>query len=113
MSTQRSDEARAYRWLYDTREWLELREYQLRKDPLCRYCLRQGLVTAATVVNHRTPHKGDAQLFFDPANLESVCKLHHDGPIQSHERTGHERGCDANGIPHDPPTHWRDDGGRG
>ena len=53
------------------------------------------------MVNHRTPHKGDRVLFFDPDNLESVCKPHHDGLIQIEERKGFSPAVDADGFPID------------
>jgi 5-methylcytosine-specific restriction protein A len=107
----RSDEANVFRRLYDLTAWKQLRQWQLRRNPLCELCTQQGLVTAATVVNHREPHKGDITKFFDHRNLQSVCKLHHDSAIQSHERTGVERGCDANGLPNDPASAWRHNAG--
>lgn len=106
----RTDEAQAYRRFYDLAAWKQLRQWQLRNHPLCELCTRQGLTTPATVVNHREPHKGDLAKFFDHRNLQSVCKPHHDSAIQSHERTGIERGCDANGTPTDPSSHWGEGG---
>ena len=103
----RSDEAKAWRHLYGTAAWKRARATQLRKHPLCEMCEQQGILTPATVVNHRKPHRGDVTLFLDPANHESTCKTHHDSAIQSHERTGVERGCDASGMPHDSGSHWR------
>lgn len=110
MPDARTDEAREYRRLYDTAAWKSLRLWKLRLHPLCRHCLEQGIHTPAFVVNHRIPHKGDTRLFFDPFNLESVCKLHHDSSIQSFERTGIERGCDEDGNPRDTSSHWRKGG---
>lgn len=75
---------------------------QLTKQPLCERCLREGRITPATVVNHRTPHKGDLKLFFDPANHESTCKRHHDADIQSEERTGFSTTVADDGWPTDP-----------
>ncbi len=36
----------------------------------------------ATVVDHIKPHRGDPSLFFGAANLQSLCKWHHDGDKQ-------------------------------
>jgi 5-methylcytosine-specific restriction protein A len=85
---QRSPEAAAYRKLYNTAQWRALRKAQLQAQPLCERCKAKGFLVAATVVNHRKPHKGDQRLFFDPTGLESTCKPCHDGPIQSEEATG-------------------------
>lgn len=44
----------------------------------------------ANVCDHIKAHKGDAALFFDAANLQSLCKLHHDSTKQAEEK-GHKR----------------------
>lgn len=76
-----------WRKLYSTKEWKQARAEQLERMPWCERCWRAGHgAVAAGVVNHRRPHKGDWQLFFDPENHESVCKRCHDGPIQREER---------------------------
>ena len=50
-----------------------IREMHLRREPLCRFCVERGVVTAATEVDHvdgdRTNHA--------PANLRSACKPCH------------------------------------
>ncbi len=38
----------------------------------------QGLADPATVVDHGPPFRGDWDLFTSPANLQSLCKYHHD-----------------------------------
>jgi 5-methylcytosine-specific restriction protein A len=101
-SSQRSPEAAAYRWLYRTPRWAAAREAQLCREPLCEECSKAGLTTPATVVNHRIPHKGDETLFWDPSNHQSVCKPHHDGPIQKAEGLGFSPAVDAGGWPSDP-----------
>lgn len=53
-------------------------------------CREQGLITAATVVDHKIPHKGDYVLFWDSTNWQSLCKLHHDSTKQAAEK-GRER----------------------
>jgi 5-methylcytosine-specific restriction endonuclease McrA len=63
-----------------------LRAQQLAQQPLCERCLARGIVTAATVANHRKPHKGDWSLFADPKNLESACDPCHNRDIQREER---------------------------
>jgi 5-methylcytosine-specific restriction protein A len=97
----RSAEAVAWRRLYSTSRWRALRAEQLRIMPICE--MDHGFaVVAATVANHRIPHKGDEVLFFDPGNLQSVCKPHHDGVIQRTERAGFSPAVDASGYPTDP-----------
>jgi 5-methylcytosine-specific restriction protein A len=56
---------------------------------------------AASVVNHKIPHKGDVELFYSPENIESVCKSCHDGPIQSEERRGYSSEVGTDGWPID------------
>lgn len=63
-----------------------MRLAQLSAEPLCRFCLEAEDVTAADVVDHVKPHKGDEVLFFDALNLQSLCKPHHDGTKQRLER---------------------------
>lgn len=98
---QRSPEAVEYRKLYFTREWRQAKIDQLARQPWCERPVHSRPVLA-TVVNHRTPHKGDRKLFFDPNNHQSVCKPCHDGPIQSEERRGFSRAVGADGWPTDP-----------
>lgn len=107
--TRRSPEATAWRRLYSTPAWRSLRARKRRENPLCERCEAHGFVIAAAAVNHRIPHKGDLVLFFDYANLQSVCTACHDGPIQSEERTGspndrvgYQTAVRASGLPSDP-----------
>jgi len=50
----------------------------LVEHPLCQQCHAEGRTTAATVVDHVRPHKGDHALFWDLANWQALCKPHHD-----------------------------------
>lgn len=63
-----------------------MRDHQLATEPLCRFCLITEDVTAAEVVDHITPHKGDLDLFYNPLNLQSLCKYCHDGLKQRIDR---------------------------
>jgi 5-methylcytosine-specific restriction endonuclease McrA len=99
---RRSAEADAWRGLYKLARWAFARAAQLAKQPLCEMCLDVDRVTPATVVNHRIAHKGDLTLFWDPNNHQSVCKPHHDGPIQRAEHKGFSGAVDAGGWPTDP-----------
>lgn len=64
--------------LYDSAQWDKLREWQLSREPLCQFCRAQEFVVIADIVDHIRPHKGDRALFFDPDNLQSLCKTCHD-----------------------------------
>ncbi len=75
---RRSEEAKSWRWMYQTDAWhQDLRPAQLLREPFCRECARRGIRTPATDVDHIRDHKGDWTLFIDPANLESLCHACH------------------------------------
>jgi 5-methylcytosine-specific restriction protein A len=104
------EEAQAYerarrgttnRRLYKTPQWRALRAQQLDVHPDC--CVH-GCMNHATVVDHRTPHHGRNDLFFDPANLQSMCKVHHDSKTARHDggfgnrASGPPRSSDESGF---------------
>lgn len=68
--------------------WQKARHYFLLKHPLCVYCEKQGRVTAATVVDHIKPHKGDMELFWDSDNWQPLCKTCHDSIKAREEARG-------------------------
>jgi 5-methylcytosine-specific restriction enzyme A len=72
--------------LYGTSRWQRMRKAQLTAEPLCAFCLQTEDVTPATVADHVKAHKGDLSLFYDPNNLQSLCKPHHDGAKQRIDR---------------------------
>lgn len=92
--------------LYRTKAWHRLRTIQLRDNPLCCLCRAIGRITAARIADHIKAHKGDEVLFFDPANLQSLCKTCHDSAKQKLERTGVLPGCGLDGVPLDRAHHW-------
>ena len=59
-------------------KWQRYRASYLAKHPLCESCMLTGRTTAATVVDHITPHKGDLDLFNAAANHQALCKPCHD-----------------------------------
>lgn len=67
---------------YDYR-WQQARERFLMRSPLCAACEREGRVTAATEVDHVTPHRGDQALFWDETNWQPLCKPHHSSKTAS------------------------------
>lgn len=95
----RSDEARAYRPLYNNRAWRTRRAELLMDEPLCRYCARQGRVTAATVADHVVPHRGDVELFH--GELQPLCAACHSRVKQVEENGGHIGAVDLDGYPID------------
>ncbi len=87
--------------LYRTARWLRMRKAQLMQEPLCRLCIMQGYTAPATVVDHIQPHKGDRELFFNHANLQSLCKTCHDSLKAQVERDGYHKAIGADGFPID------------
>lgn len=62
----------AYRRGYG-RRWAAARVAWLQASPLCVVCAAAGRTTAASVVDHIRPHRGDPALFWDRDNWQSLC----------------------------------------
>lgn len=64
---------------YHTPAWRALRAAILRDEPLCRECKKQGIVTAANLVDHIKPvstgyNEVDREcLMWDEKNLQPLC----------------------------------------
>jgi 5-methylcytosine-specific restriction protein A len=73
-------QAEPWRALYDTARWKRLRLQKLAANPACECdaCAALPLPRLASVVDHRTPHRGEAALFFAWDNLQSMAKRCHD-----------------------------------
>jgi 5-methylcytosine-specific restriction protein A len=52
--------------------WQATRLGYLQRHPLCCCCKANGLVRAATVLDHIQPHRGDMGLFWDPTNWQGL-----------------------------------------
>ena len=77
----------AYRAWYGTAAWQRLRWSILVRDLFtCRRCQRVEADTSRLVADHVTPHRGDAGLFWNEANLQCLCKACHDSAKQREER---------------------------
>lgn len=75
-----------------SREWRErIRPAQLRREPLCRFCMALGQVNTAEQVDHIKRPRGDRTLQRDPDNFQSLCAEHH-GMKSSWERTNQRNG---------------------
>jgi len=103
----RSEEAAAYRALYRTKRWKQLRESVLVRDLFT--CQQTSVILTngknnprSAVVHHKRPHKGDPELFYDPDNLEAVCKAWHDGSGQKEDNRGYSVAIGPDGWPTDP-----------
>ena len=66
--------------------WQQARLVHLNAHPLCVYCERDDRVTAASVVDHVIPHRGDMTLFWDRNNWQSLCRPCHD-IVKKHEES--------------------------
>src|SRR5215469_12158781 len=66
----------AWQNFYKTARWRRLRKFQLIQHLLCKFCLKRGIVTAANVVDHVMPHKGDWTAFVT-GKLQSLCEPCH------------------------------------
>lgn len=67
---------RVWRLWYKRRLWTTvLRPKTMKRDNYaCQMCGRNwGHETRRLVVDHRTPHRGDWELFSDPENLQCLC----------------------------------------
>lgn len=91
----------AARGLYKTKRWLLIRENQLRREPLCAYCLKANTLTTATVCDHVDMHGGDPALFW-LGPWQSLCEHHHNSTKQQQEKTGYSDEIGADGTPIDP-----------
>jgi len=65
---------------YQSAAWKQLRWAHLAENPHCTECLASGKPQArcgGNVVDHITPHRGNWELFSNPANLQTLCSRHH------------------------------------
>lgn len=86
--------------------WQEVREVYLKANPLCVFCKDYlSKLTPATVVDHIEPHRNNSDRFWDQSNWQPLCYHCHNSYKQRHEKSG-IYGCDANGLPLDPSSHW-------
>ena len=58
-------------------KWRALRNRYIAQHPYCVECMKKGIFTMATDVDHIVPHRGDPSLLFDENNLQSLCKSCH------------------------------------
>ena len=67
-----------WHWLYRLPAWTAYSKQYRAEHPTCVRCEQAGRVTASKVVDHIRPHRGDLELFWDPANHQALCKRCHD-----------------------------------
>lgn len=67
-------------------KWQKARQEWLKEHPLCAYCEARGRVEAASVVDHKEPHRGDQRLFWNRSNWLSLCFHCHNSLKQREEK---------------------------
>ena len=82
--------------MYNTRQWLTLRQIQLSKNPICAGCQAEGIITPAKVVDHLFPWSQISKEAFFINRFQSLCQTHHSEKTQL-EQKGIYR---AFGTPH-------------
>lgn len=59
------------------------------ENVLCRYCDMEDIITAAKLVDHFWPHRGNRELFWRREFWVPSCARCHSGMKQATERAGH------------------------
>ena len=84
---KRRDQNVEWRKWYKTARWRKLRSKILERDRFtCCRCNRPQLLSRNLVADHRLPHRGGEDLFWDEGNLQCMCKECHDRHKQREER---------------------------
>jgi len=66
-------------------QWRQARRVFLMEHPLCVACERNGRLTAAQVVDHREPHQGDQERFWNRSNWQPLCVRCHNAKTASQD----------------------------
>lgn len=100
-----------YRKWYKGKRWRRLRKQVLSEHPMCQCPHCKGANLQANVVDHITPHRGEARLFWNRKNLQSMNKQCHDKYKQSQERGGNgfDAGSDEQGLPLNRDHPWHEE----
>lgn len=78
---RQSSTARGYGY-----KWQQERKKFLAEHPLCEMCAATGHTAPATVVDHKHPHRGNQDLFWDQSNWLALCVRHHNRDAQRRDR---------------------------
>lgn len=77
--TRERRERSPWRAWYGTERWRRLRWDVLRRARFtCAFCGRIEARTSKLVADHKVPHRGRAELFWDEDNVQCLCKPCHD-----------------------------------
>jgi hypothetical protein len=79
--------------------WQRARARQLRAVPYCERCLAEHTLTVAVIAHHKIDVDERPDLRLDPANLESLCRQHHE--IEHHRAPAYSRDFGLDGLPTD------------
>ena len=60
-----------------TKRWKKRRDAFIASHPLCEHCRQRGEIKGAECVDHIVPHRGNAGLFWDESNWQSLCNRCH------------------------------------
>jgi 5-methylcytosine-specific restriction protein A len=77
------------------KSWDRLSTATRLEEPLCRMCLALGKTTPADAVDHIVP-KAEGGSIHDPANLQPLCRQHHD------QKTARDLARHIGRGPHEP-----------
>jgi 5-methylcytosine-specific restriction endonuclease McrA len=85
------DSTQAWRAWYGTERWKKLRRKVWARDAyICQktgvLCIGRYPADNSPVADHKIPHRGNAALFWDEDNIETVSKAFHDSEKQKQER---------------------------
>ena len=101
-STRKAGKRRVAPWLdpdwrswYALERWRRIRRAQLRKEPLCQFCLNKGKTVVATIADHVEPHAGNWRAFVG-GRLQSLCSPCHESAKKLHDN---RQELDADGWP--------------
>ena len=64
------------------------------------------MTVVATVIDHKIPHKGDYDLFWNQDNWQSLCASCHSGVKRMQETHGYSQSCGVDGQPIDVGHPW-------
>jgi 5-methylcytosine-specific restriction enzyme A len=100
--------ASAQRWvLFNSHEfggakhaqrWRRRAALQLKLQPICAICLKNGQVVPATDADHIVPHKGNEWAFWY-GDLQSLCESCHRSVKQKEEKRGYRSDIGIDGWP--------------
>ena len=82
-------------------KWQRYRAAYLSRaeNALCRICQQNGIVKAASVIDHIVPHRGDWKLFWDSNNHQPLCpRCHNQKTVREDGGFGNRR-MERNAMP--------------